>query len=343
MKDLYNKPESLARSYFLDIYRIILCIGVVVYHYTPIRPACGPFMVNGFFVMSGFLLALEFQKKPFSLLEFYDKKVRRLVPFLIVALIFGVVFRIFQKHPLPDFFSWGAFDLVSFIMYYNTPLWYMAVELILLLLSPFFIYLMNKKLLNVFTLLMMIVTAYIFSKVNSNSLFAEGLYFSPFARSWQFLLGMSTASLLCRYERMIFFDSKQKEKLTICLLVLFIIVAVITMFLKQGTHLCYWNYTFSFNLISSGFMAILIAFLYNKKEHFSHVTRKVLCYLSLLTYPVYLMHMIIFLYVSVIMKHIFGLSILCLNITMSIVCSIICAMTMLYVEKKIKNYWISRK
>lgn len=74
---------SKGRSQIMDIFRIILCIGVVVYHYTPERCSTGPLMVNGFLVMSGFLVGFSiFSTKGLNVHYFFNSKCRRLLPIL---------------------------------------------------------------------------------------------------------------------------------------------------------------------------------------------------------------------------------------------------------------------
>ncbi|MBR5876742.1 MAG: hypothetical protein IKZ10_07890, partial [Akkermansia sp.] len=69
------------RSIFIDLLRVILCIGVVVFHYTYGNCCSGQFMVVGFFVLGGFLLGSSFEKmSDFNVNCYYSKKIKRLIP-----------------------------------------------------------------------------------------------------------------------------------------------------------------------------------------------------------------------------------------------------------------------
>ena len=140
--------QRLAHAILLDIFRIVLCVGVVIYHYTPVRPCSGPFMVIGFFVMSGFLLGLHFNKqKTLDVNVFYHKKAKRLLPLLIISLLLAVGCKII-KHAsnlninslVPPYSAneWVNCNIAKVVMWYNAPLWYMVVELAMLLFAPLY-------------------------------------------------------------------------------------------------------------------------------------------------------------------------------------------------------------
>lgn len=96
------------RSVLIDIFRIILCVGVVVFHYTPVRPCSGSLMVLGFFVMGGFLLGMDFERlNEFNLKSFYVHKAKRFLPLLLVALGLGVVASAVKHWLLPS--EYGLF------------------------------------------------------------------------------------------------------------------------------------------------------------------------------------------------------------------------------------------
>lgn len=328
------KGDSATRSSFLDIFRIILCLGVVVYHYTPVRPSSGPFMVNGFFVMSGFLLASVYVRKPFILEDFYGKKVLRLLPMFLAAIFLGVIFRAATGHPIPESFSWGNFDIVSFCMYYDTPLWYMAVEFVLLLMAPFFIFIQQKKILGIFTLIITFIVSLLFLKVSPGSCFADGLYFSPFARSFQFLMGMYSAYIFAKYRDSKFFNSVFSKIITYVLFSIFLILAVFFMVVKQKEHMQYWNYSFMLTLLSSLFMAILIPFIYNFRLKFTIAWSQTLTYIALLTYPIYLFHVVVYQYVYVFLNDVLNMNNYSLVILLSVLFTIISSCLCMYVEKR---------
>jgi peptidoglycan/LPS O-acetylase OafA/YrhL len=87
-----NGPPDQARALRLDIQglRAIAVLSVVLYHAAP-RALSGGFVgVDIFFVISGYLIAgillAEMEQGKFSLLGFYERRVRRLFPALFVML-----------------------------------------------------------------------------------------------------------------------------------------------------------------------------------------------------------------------------------------------------------------
>lgn len=193
------------RALALDFLRISLCAGVVLYHYTPVRCSTGPFMVIGFFVLSGFLMGMAFQRM--TVLDpttFYTHKSKRFLPMLAATILFSVLAKFYIGRGLPTAadFSWGNFSIPVFMVWYNTPTWYMGVELLLLLAAPFFFFLYHRK--NGILLLFIgcsAFTCFLFSQVPYASKFGDGLYFSPVARCWQFVAGILAAQLVsARYK-----------------------------------------------------------------------------------------------------------------------------------------------
>lgn len=282
------------RSFLLDIFRIILCIGVVVYHYTPERPSSGPFMVNGFLVLSGFLVGKMFSTQTdFDVVRFYNNKARRLLPMFFAALLLGFACKIYTNSVVPAWkiSEWANFSLVQYLMYYNTPLWYMGVEFFMLMLVPVLYCLSRTKWgLYLFVLVATLITCGLFSRVPSNSPFGSGLYFSPVARCWQFVLGVSAASLCAKMQKWSLECKTVFKIATYCLFTVFVVSGGILAIIKQAATLHYWNYSFSFDLLTSSFYAVLIPCLYSNTFDVLGVWKKMAKYASELTYPVFLIH-----------------------------------------------------
>src|SRR5829696_2399324 len=84
-----DTPVKLGYRPEIDGLRAVAVVSVLAYHYgAPIR---GGFTgVDVFFVISGFLitriLAAEIAAGTFSVLGFYDRRIRRIVPALLVML-----------------------------------------------------------------------------------------------------------------------------------------------------------------------------------------------------------------------------------------------------------------
>lgn len=75
----------------IDGLRAIAVLSVIVFHYFPHRLPGGFLGVDVFFVISGYLITQivlrDLDRKDFSLFTFYGRRVRRILPALIVTLI----------------------------------------------------------------------------------------------------------------------------------------------------------------------------------------------------------------------------------------------------------------
>lgn len=295
------------RALFLDIFRIFLCSGIVFYHYTPVRPACGAYMVNAFFVMSGFLLALAFDRMPqLDLNRFYSSKALRLLPIYFSGILIGVALRCFRAWyagkscldaMLPDYTAeqWGNLCLPKWVACYDSPLWFVTVELILLLAAPLFFVIFKKRIwFAAFFLLMLGTAGFLYSRVPYMADHGAGLYYSPICRSWQLLGGMVSAAIYlslkgkqcpqwCRYV---------VRGATLLVMGLFLCGAYVTMTFKQCADLHCWNFTYEFDVLTVGVFMAVIPLLYRLPNIGGKVVQKWVTWAALLTYPVYVTHVL---------------------------------------------------
>lgn len=300
-----STKEGNQRSFFLDVFRISLCCGIVFYHYTPVRPSCGSYMVNGFFVLSGFLLAMAFNRmEQLDVSRFYRAKAIRLLPLFAMGILMGFAIKlcrviksgnlIFDKL-LPSFPPeyWGNLNPAKVAGFYDPPLWFVAVELALLLAAPLFFALYKKRGCFVaFFLLMLAVAAFLYSRVPYLSNRGMGLYYSPLCRCWQFLGGMVAARFCLAFNEIP--ETPKKRLVSRCLTVLFICLymggAVATMTLKEHSQMHCWNFTFEYDLLTVGMYMGLIPMLYSLPNKGGEKFQKTVTYIALLTYPVYVIH-----------------------------------------------------
>lgn len=292
-----SQDIRLQRSSCLDLLRFFLCVGVVVYHYTPERPSSGPFMVIGFIVLSGFLVGrMLFRLQTFDIVAFYRKKAVRLLPMFAFAWLFGVACRLLYwivDDGAPPFLppiNWGKISMVEFVGYYNMPCWYMVVEFAFLLLVPFLFALTRKRWgIALFTLLSGLFSAFLFSRIPFRTPFGGGLYFSPVARIWQFSAGILAAQ--CSFSLIGAAGSRRiRTSLTLVLSVATVVLGSVLFVVKQYTTLECWNYTFVFDFACVILFSVLIPLLYDTRLNFTTQACKRIADLALLTYPVYLLH-----------------------------------------------------
>lgn len=259
-------------------------------------------MVIGFFVLGGFLLGMAFQRMTaLDSAAFYIHKSKRFLPMLAATMLFSVLAKIYIGKGLPTAadFSWGNFSIPVFMEWYNTPTWYMGVELLLLLAAPFFFFLYHRK----HGILLLFIgcsafTCFLFSQVPYAAKFGDGLYFSPIARCWQFVAGILAAQLVSDRYKVTFTPlslSSQCSRrtgggITLLLSTIYVFIWVILAILKQDNDLHLWNYTFAFDALTTLFFLCFIPFLYKVSLPFSAKTVRIVAYTSGLTYPVYLLH-----------------------------------------------------
>lgn len=187
----------------LEVLRIALCIGIVLYHYYCVDTISGQFAVTGFFVLSGFLLAHSLRFKPLEPSHFYAAKARRLLPTLAASLVLGLV-AFFLKiatsaQPAETFASVRAelasrgFSLFSIISHVNVPAWYMAVEITFLIALPLLLSLQRMK----YGLTLALFILFACGSFYTYQSPGYG-YFAPISHLWQILAGMLCYRLFCR-------------------------------------------------------------------------------------------------------------------------------------------------
>ena len=290
------------RTPLLDVLRIILCIGVVFHHFTPERPASGPFMVLGFFVMSGFLTGIHFHSRyELNAKQFYQHKIKRLFPLFLTALITGIILKGIQCFylnpgeagmiPHMNINQWVHLNLAQLAGYYNAPLWFMIIEFYLLICVPLLFWFYHRKWALAGLLLISMLTSYfLYQQIPYSSDHGCGLYYSPIARSWQFIAGLVIAKALLTLSPGSAVRRNFANFACIIMTLVFLTAGVWSMIVKQAADLHFWNYTFDFDFAVVGMFCVLIPLLYSRAWNANEKLSRILSYLALLTYPVYLFH-----------------------------------------------------
>jgi len=214
----------------IDVLRAIAILPVVIFHFKKELFPNGYLGVDIFFVISGFLigkiLLKSINNKKFSFIDFYSKRILRIVPALIVLIIFSILFSVllFFNNDLRAFFDslLSSLFFVSNIFFWVTggyfgsedqlkPLlhiWSLAVEaqfyLFISFIFIFFRYLKNSYNYIFFitlTLFFISLIANIFlsSKGHRDSLF----FLFPF-RLWEFTLGIFVSLIIIKKKKYLF-------------------------------------------------------------------------------------------------------------------------------------------
>lgn len=287
-RDMQKKRE---RAFWLDVLRVLLCAGVVVCHYFG-RSFIGAACVDGFFVLSGFLLAGGFermqQKGGMNVCSFYQSKLIRLMPTLLASLLLGFLFilarRFISSELVSICFPWQGSDfrLAMFLRYYNISSWFMVCELAFMALAPFLYYVYNrgKSWMHVLLAATVAFTAFLYIKGGLASF--VGLYHEPQVRLWQFIAGLCAWCLFSNVRL-----ASCKKVAAYMLFALTVIILAVTVMVSNEY---YWHRSFIFDTgMVLLFMISIPASAKLTAPQGLHLGTACAC-LAALTYPVYLYH-----------------------------------------------------
>jgi peptidoglycan/LPS O-acetylase OafA/YrhL len=219
---ILNKSDHRRSKYSpeIDGLRAIAVLGVLFYHLKMNLPG-GYLGVDIFFVISGYLitknLLLEYQNTgSINLLSFWDRRIRRILPMLLIIILLSWIAGVFILLPQAFiFFAKSALysESLSANLYFITHnisytgqgnlepllhLWSIGVEEQFYLLYPIFLYLFLKngqtqikKIILIACLLSFLSYLY-FNNNNVNISF-----FSPITRAWELGIGALLALYQC--------------------------------------------------------------------------------------------------------------------------------------------------
>lgn len=206
-----QKNVHLSYQKNIDGLRAIAVLSVIIYHAFPTWLPGGFIGVDIFYVISGFLISSilfkTLDKGYFSFLDFYQKRVRRIFPALMLVLtcsyiagwftLLGDDFKSMGKH-----LAYGTGFLSNFILlsesgYFDKSgelkaflhLWSLGIEEQFYALWPllvFFTY--RKKMVFFFTMLLIILASFISGAAILHEHPSEAFYLPQF-RAWELLLG----------------------------------------------------------------------------------------------------------------------------------------------------------
>ena len=291
MKKVYIKEINFLR--FLSI------TTVVFYHYFPSIIPNGYLGVDLFFVISGFLISLyiyrEVKEKKFTLLNFYNRRIKRIIPATIFLLFFVTIFSIllFTKFDLinfskslfyslffsSNFFFWldggyfGPNDKLKPLLH----LWSLAVEEQFYIFFPIFFYFIlkfSKKIEIIFLIVLFFILSSLILNIFLINLGGENpAFFLLPTRVWNFGFG-SLAMLL--------FVSKKKSHKEIE--IIFYLLILISFFAFKIPYLPQ-----NFIIIFSTFMILQKKFPERFVVKFL-IHNKVIQYIGLISFSLYLWH-----------------------------------------------------
>lgn len=195
----------------IDGLRAIAILSVVIFHAFPARLQGGFVGVDIFFVISGYLISIiifrSMQRGNFSFIEFYTHRIKRIFPALIVVLLSSYIFGWFALLPeefkqLGKHIAAGAGFVQNFILwqeagYFDTAselkplmhLWSLAIEEQFYLLFPLIIWTIWRLGLNILTLTLILGGISFSLNISDIGSDAVKTFFAPQTRFWELLAG----------------------------------------------------------------------------------------------------------------------------------------------------------
>jgi peptidoglycan/LPS O-acetylase OafA/YrhL len=217
----------------IDGLRAIAVLSVVCYHAFPGIFKGGFIGVDIFFVISGYLISSIIFKnlynKTFSFREFYIRRIIRIFPALLLVLFFSIVvgwltllpgeYKQLGKHILggagfySNFILWGEsgyFDNIA----ETKPLlhlWSLGVEEQFYIIWPLLLILIFKFKFNKFFLIVVVATISFCINVYFLPKDPSGVFYLPFTRFWELLIGSLLAYILFYNKDSIFLEKLNQK------------------------------------------------------------------------------------------------------------------------------------
>lgn len=294
----------------IDGLRAIAVLSVVVFHTYPNLLPGGFVGVDVFFVISGYLISSIILKSlardNFSFIEFYSHRVKRIFPALILVLFTCVVlgwyvllpveYKQLGKHIagsagfIQNFILWqeaGYFDIESDYKPL-VHLWSLAIEEQFYLIYPFIIWLVWRTGFSVPTVIVLLALLSLSSNISMVVDRAVSAFFSPATRFWELLAGGVLAHQLL-FNKLLAYSIPESKRVRIlsngfAMVGLFLVVAAVIKLDKNISFPGWWAtvpVVGTCLLILAGSMAWVNRII---------LTNKVLVFIGLISYPLYLWH-----------------------------------------------------
>ena len=350
------------RGYHPDIdgLRAIACLAVVFFHAFPhaLKDTFqGGFIgVDIFFVISGYLISSILYKKIYAsdvsftsnLLDFYVRRVRRIFPALIAVLLFLIVvgniefFEDEYKRLSLHLFG-GATYISNFILYSEDGgyfdvgvdkkpllhLWSLGVEEQFYIIFPLFLYLIYKCKINLLLcLIAFTVVSFALNVYDVYTGFSSKSFFMPYTRFWELSSGALLAYFNCFANTKVETNSSIKRANYLSIAGL-IVLALGFLILKNSAH----NFPGVKALLPIVGSVLIIAAGPNAVVNKYILSHKVLVFLGLISYPLYLWHWPILSVCNIIEA---GLPSRTIRITAVVLSIVLATLTYYFIEPKLR-------
>jgi peptidoglycan/LPS O-acetylase OafA/YrhL len=283
----------------VDGLRALSILLVIGFHAFPHILRGGFIGVDVFFVISGYLISKiiikTIDKKKFSILTFYSKRIKRIFPSLILVLIFCSVFGWFALFPdeyknLGKHIFSASIFLSNYILlqesgYFDTSafakpllhIWSLSIEEQFYIFWPLILYFFYKKK-NFFYIIIFIIILFFIINIVYSYVDPVLNFYSPITRCWELLIGFLLAIYLNKK------NYTSDKKYSLDLIGLFILLASAFLIDKDFRYPHFWAL-----LPVVGASLILIS---NKTSFINKIvlSNRLMVGIGLISYPLYLWH-----------------------------------------------------
>ena len=286
------------------ITRFILAISVLIFHLSEYSKVIGYYSVQGFFILSGYLMTLVMRERYFYTIKgtstFILKRISRIIPNYFISLFICFLIILFDPltsamcHPsllfpndisqwLSNFFLFGQGSASKLI----PPGWSLLTEFIYYILISIILSKYNLGILFWF-FLSLVYTIYL--NIETDRIFwLRELYFSPLASSLPFSLGAVLYLLNLKFH---FFKRMVQNNLCILIPNIILIMMFILTSMTISPQEVFLDFKISYYL-NFIFISFIILFLANIRD-FNNKLTNLDSLLGSTSYPLYLLHWPIF-------------------------------------------------
>ncbi len=307
-------PSSLtpvSRSGKLDVLRIILCTCVLFCHFYPgYHSVAGDVGVQGFFILSGYLLQTSFYRmgERFDVERFYVSRAKRLLPAYLIAFVLPLLLTLVASSRslvLPSANS-PVFSIFEFVSRYNFAAWFMGCLFVFTFMAPFLWCLHRTRWgIPLFLSLTFAFTSFCFWYYNGSPRLRIGMCTYPQMHLWQFLAGMLAGRMV--YNRSLPWSRTLQWVVCGCLCLLIAGFCLwLSLRFNAGKDIvnCYWvDVTLLLMLVP------LVALCDDGVAFAATRLSRLVVWLASLTYGVYLFHLPLLEWVKVSTGHLAGLGV----------------------------------
>lgn len=311
-----HTKNSVSYRSDIDWLRAISIIFVILFHAFPNHFKSGFIGVDIFFVISWYLITAIILRSlkdwQFSYLDFYKRRIKRIFPALIIVLLFclltgmGILFS--QEYLLLSKHLMGASGFVSNIVYYfesgyfdvsssSKPLlhlWSLGVEIQFYILWSFLLVFFYTRYKRILSVILVLLGGSLFLNLYIGYRDSAAAFYLPVTRLWQFMAGSGIAYIHCFYwdiQNLLLSKfgvkfSQNKKNIFLDLIPFFGCILVVVSFLIIDQD----NFYRGYNIFLVLGISLLILSHQNTFINKYVLSNKILVYIGLISYPLYLYH-----------------------------------------------------